>query len=183
MFETHTHTHTRTYTYALRTSYSCRPIPDHSSTRSTDISSLPVGKEKGKRACITHMHARTRAHGDQIPRAAKAQPLLMCSAASCYSVFCFLVETGAVRPDKKHTITKQHGRSPFSVKIWISTVGPCARYTQYTIHTHTRTHAHAHLERPTWLSQRAIHKPLATISITLLRALTSIRFHHSHLLG
>ena len=50
----HTHIHTRSYTYARRTSYSCSEIPNYYSTRAIDISSRPVKKEKGKRACLTH---------------------------------------------------------------------------------------------------------------------------------
>ena len=56
-----------------------------------------------------------------------------------------LIETGAIRPGKKHTTTKQHGRSPHSIKTKMSTVGPAVRYTQpHTQHTHTRTHTRTH---------------------------------------
>ena len=65
---------TRTYTYALGTLYSCGQIPNHSSTRVTRISSRPIDKERGPRACITHIVS--------IAREAKARPSLMCSAAS-----------------------------------------------------------------------------------------------------
>ena len=74
IFGTHTQRpNTRTYTYELGTLYSCGPIPNHSSTRVARISSRPVDKERGPRACITHIVS--------IPREAKARPSLMCSAA------------------------------------------------------------------------------------------------------
>ena len=74
IFGTHTQRpNTRTYTYELGTLYSCGPIPNHSSTRVTRISSRPIDKERGPRACITHIVS--------IIREAKARPSLMCSAA------------------------------------------------------------------------------------------------------